>query len=97
MARFAGQVGVGTVPFGRLDEIVPNLSGFDARSGWLQTLELVDAFLQTIFFENALPSLRAALAGSASDPTASRSRAEARPRRAPSATRRRSTGARTWS
>jgi len=66
MARFAAQVGVGTVPFGRLDEIVPHLSGFDARTGWLETLELVDAFLQTIFFENALPALRSAL-----DPRAS--------------------------
>lgn len=66
MARFAAQVGVGTIPFGRLDEIVPNLSGFDARSGWLGTLELVDAFLQTILFENALPALRGALGPRAS-------------------------------
>jgi monoamine oxidase len=66
MARFAAQVGVGTIPFGRLDEIVPNLSGFDARSGWLGTLELVDAFLPTILFESALPTLRGALGSRAS-------------------------------
>jgi monoamine oxidase len=66
MARLAQQLGVATLPFGRLDEIVPNLSGFDARTGWLETLELVDAFLQTIFFENALPGLRGALGPRAS-------------------------------
>jgi polyamine oxidase len=60
MKRWADQVGVGVFPFGQNDEIIPNLSGYDAATGWLGDSDLLDALVQTVLFEDALPELRAA-------------------------------------
>lgn len=74
MKRWADQVGVGVVPFGQNDEIVPNLSLWDqATGGWLSEPDLLDALVQTILFEDALPELRAAFpAGTALEPAVER-------------------------
>jgi monoamine oxidase len=67
LARFAAQAGVGTVPFGVLNVILPHLSAFDARGGgWLDPLDLVSAFLETLNFDRATAALQAALGREAS-------------------------------
>jgi monoamine oxidase len=67
MSRFAGQAGVGTIPFGIQNVILPALSAFDELTGgYLTTLELVSAFLQSVLFDRATADLQAALGRGAS-------------------------------
>ena len=74
MQRWADQVGVGVIPFGQGDEIVPNLSLWDdVGGGWAGEDVLLDALVHTVLFEGALPDLRAAFPpGSALEPAIER-------------------------
>jgi polyamine oxidase len=73
MKRWADQVGVGVFPFGQNDEIIPNLSAYDFATGWLGETELLEALVQTVLFEGALPELRASFPpGTALEPAIER-------------------------